>query len=447
MSKPAAITDPRCRKQIFRICAALSVLTLLPVADAVAAESATVLRRAEQLDLRRLGKISEDERSVLRIEWRVGLSGVEEARSVQDMLDNLRRIEQTMVALSQLVRNIPAQQPVPSVAAVAAEPAASGDHGTRLMIANIAAACLVVLWWFRRRKSAEPAAARAIGAPQESPFAAAPPLAAEPPPLPPLASASDFGRAAPVAPAATSEEITPRIEAQLPTETITTVAAPTPIVPPDIGPDPAPASAASAAAAPPPEAPAPIIDFSLEHDPQGEARAKARIPVVRRKDDTTHVPEQRQAIDVEPTLQLAEIMLSMGLEQGAAQALVEYTEANPRHALHHWLKLLGIYRKRGLHKEFTEAAEKLRQNFNIQAEDWAKQGSGEAPSLEKFSRVAEHVQKIWVQPAECIAYLRHLLEDNRDGERAGFPQAVAEEMLLLIEILKQTSGVDQSATG
>ena len=117
------------------------------------------------------------------------------------------------------------------------------------------------------------------------------------------------------------------------------------------------------------------------------------------------------------------------------------------HALHHWLKLLGIYRKRGLHKEFAETAEKLRLNFNIQAEDWAKPATGEVPTLEKFSRVAEHIQKIWVQPAECIDYLRRLLEDNRDGERAGFPQSVAEEMLLLIEILKQTSGVDQSAAG
>lgn len=420
------------------------MLTLLPVADAVAAENATVLRRTEQLDLRRLGKVSEDERSVLRIEWRVGLSGVEEARSVQDMLDNLRRIEQTMVALSRLVRNIPAQQPA---APVAAEPAASADHGTRLMIANIAAACLVALWWFRRRKSAEPAAAKVIGAPQESPFAAAPPLAAEPPRIPPIASVSDFSQPAPVALAATIEEIAPRIEARLPTETITTVAAPTPIAPPDVGPDPVSALVVSAAPAPLPEAPAPIVDFSLEHDPEGEACAQARIPVARSKDDNTRMPEQHQAIDVEPTLQLAEIMLSMGLEQGAAQALVEYTEANPRHALHHWLKLLGIYRKRGLHKEFTEAAERLRQNFNIQAEDWAKQGSGEAPSLEKFSRVAEHVQKIWVQPAECIVYLRRLLEDNRDGERAGFPQSVAEEMLLLIDILKQTSGVDQSAPG
>lgn len=426
----------------------MSVLALLPLADALAAENATELRRTEQLDLRRLGKVSEDERSVLRIEWRVGLSGVEEARSVQDMLDNLRRIEQTMVALSQHVRNIPAQQAATSVAAVAAEPAASDDHGTRLMVANIAAACLVGLWWFRRRKSTEPAAA--IGTPKETPPASSPPLAAEPPLVPSIATASGIAQPASVAPVATFKEITPRIEPRLPTEAVVTVAAvaaPAPIAPADVAPDAVPASAASAPPAPLPEAAAPIADFSLEHDPEGEARANARIPVARRKDDTSRVPEQRQAVDVEPTLQLAEIMLSMGLEQGAAQALVEYTEANPRHALHHWLKLLGIYRKRGLHKEFTEAAERLRQNFNIQAEDWAKQGSGEAPSLEKFSRVAEHIQKIWGQPAECIGYLQRLLEDNRDGERAGFPQSVAEEMLLLIEILKQTSGVDQSAAG
>lgn len=428
----------------------MSVLSLLPVADAPAADHATVLRRTEQLDLRRLGKVSEDERSVLRIEWRVGLSGVDEARNVQDMLDNLRRIEQTMVALSQLVRNIPAPQPATPIAAAptaSTATAASDDHGTRLMIANIAAACLVALWWFRRRKSAEPAAAKAIGAPQESPFAAAPPLAAEPPWVLPIASASDHAPATPVALAATIEQSAPRIEAPLQPETITTVAAPTPIAPADVEPVAAPELAASATPAPLPEAAAPIIDFALEHDPEGEARANARIPVVRSKEGNTRVPEQRQAIDVEPTLQLAEIMLSMGLEQGAAQALVEYTEANPRHALHHWLKLLGIYRKRGLHKEFMEAAERLRQNFNIQAEDWAKQGSGEAPSLEKFSRVAQHIQEIWVQPAECIDYLRRLLEDNRDGERAGFPQSVAEEMLLLIEILKQTSGVDQSTAG
>lgn len=444
MPKSAATSDSSCRKQIRRACAALSVLTLLPITAAVAAENATVLRRSEQLDLRRLGKVSEDERSVLRIEWRVGLSGAEEARSVQDMLDNLRRIEQTMVALSQFVRNIPVQKPATPIAA---QPAASDDHGTRLLVANIAAACLVALWWFRRRKSAEPAAAKAIATAANSPPISPPPLAAEPTLVPSIATASSIAQPTPVAPAATIKVVAPRIEPQLPTEATTPVSAPTPVAPPDVEPDAAPALAVSATPAPPPEAESPTIDFSLEDDPDGEARVTARTPVPRSKDIDSRVPERRQAVEVEPTLQLAEIMLSMGLEQGAAQALVEYIEANPRHALHHWLKLLGIYRKRGLHKEFAETAEKLRLNFNIQAEDWAKPATGEVPTLEKFSRVAEHIQKIWVQPAECIDYMQRLLADNRDGERVGFPQAVAEEMLLLIEVLKIISGSDQSAAG
>ncbi len=145
-----------------------------------------------------------------------------------------------------------------------------------------------------------------------------------------------------------------------------------------------------------------------------------------------------QEANVEPTLQLAEIMLSMGLEQGAAQALTEYIEANPRHAVYHWLKLLGIYRSRELQTEFAETAEKLRAHFNIQAEEWVKAGTGETPSLENFARVSEHVQKIWSQTEECTTYLQRLLEDNREGARAGFPQAVAEEILFLIEILKES---------
>ena len=182
-----------------------------------------------------------------------------------------------------------------------------------------------------------------------------------------------------------------------------------------------------------------VIDFSLEEaDPEVVARENARLqavpPVSASKPPET--PAETET-NVEPTLQLAEIMLSMGLEQGAAQALIEYIETHPRHAVYHWLKLLGIYRSRGLKKEFAETAEKLRTHFNIQAEEWSKPAGNQAPALENFSRVSEHVQKIWSQPEECITYLRHLLEDHREGARAGFPQSVAEEILFLIEILRQ----------
>jgi hypothetical protein len=190
------------------------------------------------------------------------------------------------------------------------------------------------------------------------------------------------------------------------------------------------------------------MEFTLEdEDPETIARANARIPVPRKPNRDTHLPERRQEVAIEPTLQLAEIMLSMGLTQGAAQTLIEYTDANPRQAVYHWLKLLAIYRDSGQRKDFEETAEKLRKFFNIQAADAAVPNPGEAPTLENFPRIAEQVEKLWSQPEECRTYLRQLLEDNRDGLRIGFPQPVAEEFLLLDEILKITAGTRQDDAG
>jgi tetratricopeptide (TPR) repeat protein len=195
----------------------------------------------------------------------------------------------------------------------------------------------------------------------------------------------------------------------------------------------------------PPAAESHVIDFILEDaEPEVVARENTRLQQLaamdRRKD-----PERKQASNVDPTLELADIMVSLGLEQGAAKTLLEYAEANPRQALHHWLKLLDIYRSSGNQEDFKEATEKLRRNFNIQADDWAKANTAEAPTLENFSRLSQQLQQTWSRPEECIAYLRHLLEDNREGSRAGFPRPVAEEILLLIDVLKELSGANQPA--
>lgn len=137
----------------------------------------------------------------------------------------------------------------------------------------------------------------------------------------------------------------------------------------------------------------------------------------------------------DPTLELAEIMMSMGMASGAAQALEEHIRANPREALVHWLKLLDVYRRDGHRTDFEKVARDLRQNFNIKATDWLNP-KGRQPGLEDFTRVRDQVTALWAKPAECIDYLANLLEDNRDGMRNGFPQSVAEEILLLITMQK-----------
>jgi pilus assembly protein FimV len=133
-------------------------------------------------------------------------------------------------------------------------------------------------------------------------------------------------------------------------------------------------------------------------------------------------------------IELAEIMLSMGLGHGAAQTLIEQISREPKQALAQWLKLLEIYRQNGQQAEFERSAEELRQHFNVQPADWHAR-PGAQHSLEDYPHIAARIVELWGKPA-CLTYLQNLLDDNRGGARAGFPQPVAEEFLLLTELLK-----------
>lgn len=382
------------------------------------------LQRSEQIDMRRLGKVSDDERSVLRVEWRSAVTGAEEMQAVQEMLDSLRRMQGTIGEISRMIRSIPARQA--TVETVTAEPTESRFDDKTLALAGSAVVGLLAIWWSRRRESAAPSGAAAAASlePQQPVAAKAvetlptlapqPAIAATPAGEPP--AGADGQARAPVP-----------IDAMIPEHAKT------------------PVPEQEGSSVPPQPADIPPIEFSLEDaDPEAIARANARVQKMQAKRSAKASVAGPES-NVEPTLELAEIMLSLGLEEGAAETLVEYTEANPRQALHHWLKLLDIYRHGGHIEDFKETAEKLRRNFNIQAEDWAKGSQTEAPTLESFPRLSEHVQNAWMRPEECIGYLRNLLEDNREGARAGFPRPVAEEILLLIEILQETSGVAQTA--
>jgi len=418
MSKPAATTVSSRQRPLGWLCAALSALILLPPAAAFAATSDPALRRSEQIDIRRLGKVSDDERAVLRVEWRAAVTGAEEARTVQDMLDSLRRMQGTIGDISRLIRGIPAQKS--TVETVATEPTESHFDDKTLALAGSAVIGLLAIWWSRRRESAAPADAPPLS---DVPPEAGPSVITEP--------TEPVGTLPPPAPAPVAPAMLKPVETAAP-----------PAMPKPSG---TPAPEQSEPSVPPHQGDSGSVEFSLEDaDPESIARANAKLEKLQAL-DRRKAPERIKETDVEPTLELAGIMLSLGLEQGAAQTLVEYIDANPRQALHHSLKLLQIYRDSGHRKDFKETAEKLRQNFNIQAEDWMRESTAEAPTLEGFSRLSQHIQEIWSRPTECISYLQNLLEDNREGARAGFPWPVAEEILLLIDILKETSGAAQTA--
>lgn len=163
------------------------------------------------------------------------------------------------------------------------------------------------------------------------------------------------------------------------------------------------------------------------------------------------LPQAPAPTDVNPVMELAEIMLSFGRLEGAVQTLQEYIEANPKEALQPWMKLLEIYRTGGMHAEFDDLAGKLNRNFNVEVQRWNNEAPLPAPAdenqlakalcLEELPHIIEQLVAKWGRP-ECLDYLHRLLRDNRGGQRSGFALPVVQEILLLIEIMvaRQAAG-------
>lgn len=163
--------------------------------------------------------------------------------------------------------------------------------------------------------------------------------------------------------------------------------------------------------------------------------------------------------EANPVMELAEIMLSFGRVDGAAQALREFVESNPTEALQPWIKLMEVYRMAGMRQQFEDIARNLNRTFNVEVQSWdeanaahassgldldlqleptgkpkAANATGKMQSLEDVPRIRDYVLKTW-GTSDCLSYLQQLLRDNRDGTRLGFPLPVVEEILVLIEVL------------
>lgn len=144
----------------------------------------------------------------------------------------------------------------------------------------------------------------------------------------------------------------------------------------------------------------------------------------------------------EPVMELAEIMLSFGRLQGAAQTLQEYIDAHPGEDLQPWVKLLEIYRSGEMRQEFEELSLRFNHNFNVELQHWDNTRAAVAPaddappkalSVEEIPHIRDQIVQLWGQPA-CVDYLRKLLHDNRGGQRSGFRLPVVQEILFLLDI-------------
>lgn len=143
----------------------------------------------------------------------------------------------------------------------------------------------------------------------------------------------------------------------------------------------------------------------------------------------------------ESAVELAEIMMSFGRVQGAAETLAEFLRSNPRRAVQPWLKLLDVYRAAGMRAEFDGLARQLNKTFNVQTVTWDNYDAARAAAhhIEDMPHLVDTLVRTW-RTVECQAYLEKLLRDNRDGTRQGFPLSVVDELLTLAAVLEAQLG-------
>ena len=172
--------------------------------------------------------------------------------------------------------------------------------------------------------------------------------------------------------------------------------------------------------------------------------------------------------EANPVMELADIMLSFGRVKGAAQALQEYIDHNPQEALQPWIRLMDVYRMAGMREEFDAVARSLNQNFNVEVQEWAQSEGGQASvdlvlgedgeqaasavtpvapkpqGVEDMPRIMSSLCELWAA-GDVLGYMYQLLRDNRGGQRVGFALPVVEDVLFLIDIKEAVLRAEKEA--
>ena len=184
--------------------------------------------------------------------------------------------------------------------------------------------------------------------------------------------------------------------------------------------------------------------------PAPEAPPAAKAPGLDiHHDDFSKAPNELRSVDIrfnedDSAIALAEIMLTFGRVQGAAETLARHIEESSPKNPRPWLMLLDLYRRGGMRGEYTKLLPAVRRNFNLDVPAWQDLETTVSGlrSLEDFEHVAERVKATWGTQA-CMDYLYELVHDNRDGQRSGFPLEVVEEIVLLMLVLEEAYGLQQ----
>lgn len=148
-----------------------------------------------------------------------------------------------------------------------------------------------------------------------------------------------------------------------------------------------------------------------------------------------HIDDEVEEHD--SAVELAEIMMSFGRVQGAAETLADFIRANPKQAVRPWIKLLEVYKAASMRVEFDALAGQLNKTFNVKAVTWDEfdQVKEANESVEQMGHIIGRILNTW-RTRECQVYLHTLLRDNRKGTRQGFPLGIVDDILCLNGVLE-----------
>lgn len=238
-------------------------------------------------------------------------------------------------------------------------------------------------------------------------------------------------------------------------------------------PEPAAVAADDDLCIPPPAASAESHDpraAEAEHEAPQPVKASGIMPDIVLDDalppppDTINFEKQDRPVkhleidetgDYRTVIELADIMVCFGRIKGATQALEEFLARDPGAALVPWMKLLEVFRANDMREEFETYALKLREHFNVAPASWELAGESlrepispvdesnisiedllqKLPTIGTLPHIRENILKSW-DSSDGLAYLTHLLRDTRDGKRSGFPLVIARELQFLLELLE-----------
>lgn len=197
---------------------------------------------------------------------------------------------------------------------------------------------------------------------------------------------------------------------------------------------------AAAAVAPDDTREAPNVDFApLDWAPAADDLSVQGAPPVLEED----LGEEHES-----AVELADIMMSFGRVQGAAQTLADFIRHNPKQGVAPWIKLLDVYKAAGMRGEFDALTRQLNGTFNVKVVAWDEFDMVRlaAETLESMPHIVERLAMIWPSRTAQV-YLHELLRDNRDGTRQGFPIAVVDEILCLLSVLNELVGPFRARPG